>query len=308
MNKDSFLTHQEELNFLQSQGFPINPYNKSLQNLENIWEMAEELQQDRQNLPYPIDGLVVKLDNNTIVEKVGVVGKTPRAWCAIKFPPEEIATQIEDIIWQVGRTGKVTPVAILKPVNLMGTVVKKASLHNFKEVAQKELHYEDTVIVRKAGDIIPEVINVLANLRHSKAKLISIPTHCPSCGFQLEKTNTNVDLICLNSQYCNEQVVGRLSYFCQRNLGNITGLSEKQIQKFITEFEVKDIPDLYNLPWDKIENMEGFGKKSVENLQKSIQSSRTIEDYKFLAGLGIEGVGIEISKLIVEHINNISKT
>ncbi len=304
VNQDNFLTHQDELNFLQAQGFPINPYNSVQNSLENIWEIATKLQQDRNSLPYPIDGLVVKLDDNKIVEQVGVVGKTPRAWCAIKFPPEEIATKLEDVIWQVGRTGKVTPVASLQPINLMGTVVKKASLHNFKEVNELQLHYHDTVVVRKAGDIIPEVVDILVNLRLPESKLISIPQFCPSCNSQLSKTATEVDLICLNSVNCKDQIVGRLSYYCQRNLGNITGLSEKQIEKFMNEFGVKDIPDLYNLPWEKIEVLEGFGKKSVENLQKSVENSRSIADYKFLAGLGIEGVGVEIAKLIAEQINN----
>ena len=297
-----FLTHQEELDFLSKNNFPINPYNSIQSSLEDIWETATKLEKNRNNLFYPIDGLVVKLNDNHILESVGVVGKTPRAWCAIKFSPEEVSTQIESITWQVGRTGKVTPVANLSPVNLMGSIVKRASLHNFKEVQESELHFQDTVIIRKAGDIIPEVVKIMPNLRHLEAKIIPIPENCPSCTLELQKSKTDVDLYCSNVYNCPDQVVARLSYFCQRNMGNIVGLSEKNILKFMQEFNIKDVPDLYKLPWDKIQNMEGYGLKSVENLQKSVENSKTIADYKFLAGLGLEGVGVEVSKLIVEQI------
>jgi DNA ligase (NAD+) len=299
---DQFSTHQEELNFLSNSGFPINPYNSVQNSLQDVWKFSKELETKREKLTYPIDGLVVKLDNNILAEKVGVVGKTPRAWCAIKFAPEEVSTTIEDIIWQVGRTGKITPVAVLQPIMLMGTEVKRASLHNYKEVSESELHFSDTVIIRKAGDIIPEVINILKNLRHSESKIISAPITCPSCGIKLKLTKTRVDLYCPNSTNCKDQIVGRLSYFCQRNLGNIVGLSEKNILKFIEEFGIKDIPDLYNLPWDKISELEGFGQKSIQNLQESIKESLSLQDYKFLAGIGIDGIGIEVSKLIIEQL------
>ena len=302
MSQNQFSTHQEELDFLRIQGFPTNPYNSTKISLEEIWHTAKKVEHDRILLPYPIDGLVVKLNNNSLMEKLGIVGKTPRAWCAIKFAPEEVSTHLIDIVWQVGRTGKVTPVAKLNPVKLMGTIVKKASLHNYKEVSESDLHFNDTVIIRKAGDIIPEVINILKNLRQDKSNPIECPSKCPSCQTILEITSTGVDLFCPNAMECSDQIVGKLSYYCQRNLANIVGLSEKNLHKFMEKNYIKDIPDLYNLPWDEIKSMEGFGNKSIENLQKSIQNSKQISDYKFLAGLGIEGVGSEVAKLIIEQL------
>jgi DNA ligase (NAD+) len=292
-------THQEELDILQSLGFPTNPFNSSVSSLEQIWEKVQELDTERSSLPYPIDGLVIKLNDNQITADLGVVGKTPRTWSAVKFAAEEVSTRLLGISWSVGRTGKVTPVADLEAVQLAGTTVQRASLHNYKEVLDQDLHKFDTVIVRKAGDIIPEVIQVLSNLRHSEAEKLTPPTLCPSCESKLDFTSTGIDLICRNTTNCKTQIVKRMAYFCQRNLGNITGLSEKQIEKFVTEFGISDVADLYDLPWNKIEVLEGFGEKSVQNLKDSIEKSKNIVDYKFLAGLGIDGIGVEVAKLVV---------
>jgi DNA ligase (NAD+) len=299
-------THQEELDLLVKLGFPTNPFNSRVNSIQEVWQKSVELDQQRDGLPYPIDGLVVKLDDNEITNQLGVVGKTPRTWSAIKFAAEEVTTKLLDISWSVGRTGKVTPVAELEAVQLAGTTVQKASLHNYKEVIENDLHFEDTLVVRKAGDIIPEVIDILSNLRHPEAQKISPPTHCPSCNAELGLTDTGIDLICTNSLNCKTQIVKRMAYFCQRNLGNITGLSEKQIEKFVDEFGIHDIADLYDLPWDKIKEMEGFGEKSVQNLKDSIDKSRQIADFKFLAGLGIDGIGPEVAKLVCEKLGEMT--
>ena len=309
----NFKSHVDELDFLTSLGFPINPFNKEAKNVDEILEKFNDLDKKRGNLPYPIDGLVVKLSDNTIASDLGVVGKTPRAWCAMKFAAEEASTRLLDIIWQVGRTGKLTPVACLEDTELAGTMVKRATLHNYKEVLEKGLHRLDTLIIRKAGDIIPEVVSVLTNLRHATnssdiagfdttGKSIA-PTHCPSCETVLSVSDTGVDLICSNVLSCPDQVSGRLVYFCQRNMANIPGLSDKIIEKLIQHFGIHDIYDLYSLPWEEIEKLEGFGKKSVENLQKSIENSKHIQDYRFLAALGIDGLGPEVAKLICDKLN-----
>jgi DNA ligase (NAD+) len=156
-----FQTHQQELEFLKNMGFSTNPFNHIVDDLNQAWQVSQDLNQKRDQLNYPIDGLVVKLDNNVIQEQVGVVGKTPRCWCAIKFPPEEVATKLLGITWQVGRTGRVIPVAELEPVILQGTTVKRATLHNLKEVLEKNLAIGDYLVIRKAGDIIPEVVKVI---------------------------------------------------------------------------------------------------------------------------------------------------
>lgn len=156
-----FKTHQDELDFLNKIGFGTNPFNQSVDNLNDAWDVAQNLNNIRATLNYPIDGLVIKLDNNKLQSQIGVVGKTPRGWCAIKFPPEEVVTKIIAITWQVGRTGRIVPVAELEPIQIQGTTVKRATLHNYKEVIEKNITIGDYAIIRKAGDIIPEVLKII---------------------------------------------------------------------------------------------------------------------------------------------------
>lgn len=296
----NFSTHQQELEYLEQLGFPINPLNKKVDHLEQAWEYAKEIETQKDNLPYPIDGLVIKVDDNQILEQTGVVGKTRRAWSAIKFAADEVSTKLLGITWQVGRTGKVTPVAELEPVDLAGTTVKRATLHNYKEFVDLQLHREDLLIIRKAGEIIPEVVQKV--LSHDDSQQFVAPTECPVCQSELVQSATGVDLVCQNSANCSAQVVGRLSYFTQRNIANIKGLSEKQLAKFYVELGVKDIADLYDLPYEKILQMEGYQAKSVTNLKDSIEQARNIPAHKFLAGLSIEGIGPEVAKLIINKM------
>ncbi|MBC7471898.1 MAG: hypothetical protein H7196_01335 [candidate division SR1 bacterium] len=309
----NFIEHESELDFLSKLGFPTNPFNKKIDTIDKIIESFNNLDEIRKNLSYPIDGLVVKLYENSISSKLGVVGKTPRSWCAMKFAAEEVTTQLLDVVWQVGRTGKLTPVAYLDETELAGTIVKRATLHNYKEVIEKDLYYKDTLIIRKAGDIIPEVIQVLCNLRQFSNNVennhfdqdgkVKVPTSCPSCGVNLVFSETEVDIYCPNIESCHDQIAGRLSYYCQRNMVNIPGLSDKIIEKFIKKFNTHDVYDLYNLPWQDIKTIEGFGVKSVENLSKSVEKSKNMIDYRFLAALGVDGIGPEVAKLICEKLN-----
>jgi DNA ligase (NAD+) len=310
----NFRNHNDEIDFLKQQGFATNPFNSEAETLEEAWKSFEELGIKRAGLQYPIDGLVIKLNDNEISTAVGVVGKTPRTWSALKYAAEEVTTRLLDISWQVGRTGKVTPVADLEPVELAGTTVKRASLHNYKEVLDRDLHFLDTLVVRKAGDIIPEVVEVLVNLRKKPDGIkhghfdengkLEIPTSCPSCKTVLKTSKTGVDLFCPNGDECKEQIILRLSYFCQRNMANITGLSDKILERFIKEFGVHDIYDIYTLPFDKIATLDGFGEKSASNLKKSLENAMEFEDWKFLAALGIDGVGPEVAKLICENLRS----
>lgn len=300
----SFKTHHEELNFLQSLGFPTSNDTISANSTEEIWEKSNHLEQSATALSYHIDGMVIKLNDHELAADLGVVGKTPRAWCAIKFAAEEVTTKISGVTWQVGRTGKLTPVAELEPVLLAGTVVKRATLHNHKEFLDKKLRKGDTVIIRKAGDIIPEIVQVLYNLRsQAQTEEFKPPENCPVCGTKLTTSSTEVDLKCPNQLDCRAQILGRLSYYTQRNIANINGLSEKLIERFVNEYGVQDITDLYDLPYEEISQLEGFGQKSAQNLEESINRSRQIPDYKFLAGLAIEGVGLEVAKLVCQKIN-----
>ncbi len=302
----NFDSHLEELNFLKTLGFATLDEVCVANSVEEVWVKVQALEASRDKLKYHIDGVVVKLDDNRLAEKLGVVGKAPRAWCAVKFAAEEVTTKCLGITWQVGRTGKVTPVAELEPVVLAGTLVKRATLHNYKEFSRLKLQVGDMVIIRKAGDIIPEIVDVLVNLRPDEAGLklheteLAAPKTCPSCGTQLMLTETEVDLFCPNQDNCPAQIIGRLSYFCQRQIANIVGLSEKTLEKFVANLDIKDIPDLYQLPYDEILGLPGFGRKMIDNLEESINQARNLADYSFLAGLGIDGIGLEISRLICD--------
>lgn len=301
--EDKTATHSQELAELARLGFPVSPLSKKVAGLDAVWSYAKELEQMEAELAFPIDGMVVKLDDNGLKENLGIVGKTPRGWCAIKFKADQTTTTVIGVSWQVGRTGKITPVAELEAVELQGTTVKRATLHNYKEFLEKKLVAGDTVVVHKAGDIIPEVLQVLVNLRVAENQNFIAPNICPECGEGVVFSATKIDMLCPNTDTCPAQVIGRLSYFTGRNLGNIDGLSGKIIEKLAKEFGVADIPDLYWLDYGKIAELEGFGAKSAENLERSVGASRVLPAHKFLAGLGIDGIGIEVAKLIVEKLS-----
>lgn len=294
--------HTDKLRFLEEQGFAINPLNSYSNNINEVWEISKKLSNNRSKLHYGIDGLVVKVNELDFHRFAGIVGKTPRAHCAIKFPAEEAVTKVTHLVWQVGRTGKITPVVEFEPTPIAGTTVRRATLHNYKEFEDSNLHLSDTLVIRKAGDIIPEVVSILSNIRPKNALKLSSPSHCPECNTEVIISKTGVDLYCPNTTNCDAQVKGRLTYYAQRSIANITGLSEKQIEKFVEEYDIQDIYDLYTLPFDAIQTMEGYGEKSVSLLKESIQSARKIKDKKFLAGLSIEGVGIEVAQLILQTI------
>lgn len=301
----TFADHDEELKMLSRLGFTINPLNKTVSNINEAWEYADMIHSSKESLSYEIDGVVIKVKDNRLVSSAGVVGKTPRAWAAIKFAGEDVTTRITNIVWQVGRTGKVTPVAELEPTLLAGTTVKRATLHNYKEVVESNIHLGDTVVIHKAGDIIPEIKQILLNLRQFSATAPGIPTHCPVCNTPLAFSQTGIDLVCKNSE-CKAQVLGRLAYYTQRSIANIGGFSEKTIEKFIDLYNVRDIHDLYDLPYDKIFELEGFGQKSIEKLKESIENSKKISVARFFAGLGIDGVGLEVAQLLLTHLPQIT--
>jgi DNA ligase (NAD+) len=297
--------HSQELNELKNLGFNVNPLNSVANSLEQVWAYYQKIEKDRNNLNYPIDGLVVKANSNLLFKKLGVVGKTPRTWSALKFEAEEVVSRVIGLDYQVGRTGKITPVVNIEPVMIQGTTVKRASLHNIQELIGYDLHIKDTLIVRKAGDIIPEVVNILENLRVANEPRIPIVSNCPVCGTGLEKTKTEIDYFCPNKLDCKDQIKLRLAYYCSRSVANIDGLSDKTIEKLISILDIKDIADLYTLDYKTIEGLEGFGDKSIYNLKTQILKASNLLDYKFLTGLGIEGVGAENAKIITKYLNSL---
>lgn len=330
--------HSEEIEILKQLGFKTVDQSFIESDLDQVWQKGSHLIKGKADLEYPVDGLVIKLNDNLLVQKLGVVGKTFRGWSALKSHQKEVSTRLLGVTWQVGRTGKLTPVAELEPVELDGTTVRRATLHNYKEFVDSGLLQGDWLIVRKAGDIIPEVVDVLKNLRvaktpnseiktkikqpdlamnHESNKVISspkinhfeygikleAPMYCPYCSSKLEKTKTEVDLFCPNTYDCKEQVILRISYFASRNQADIDGLSRKIIEKFVDLYGVKDFVDLYDLPWNEIIQLEGFGMKSVNKLRAAIDKTRRLKPDKLLAALGIDGIGPEIASLIIENTN-----
>ena len=289
--------HSDEISCLNDLGFSTNPLNMEFDNLSDAFEYCFKFTDQRTSLNYPIDGGVIKINDNYLFEKLGNIGKAPRTWCAIKFPPKEITTQVLDILYQVGRTGKITPVALLKDVKLQGSIIRKATLHNCKEVNDLQLRVNDTVILRKAGDIIPEIVSVLKNLRPLKSRTFINPVTCPSCFRPLKLSETSVDLVC-NNYDCPAQVILRLCYYTSRGLGDINTLSSKTLEKFYQLYNINSIAKLYNLPLNDIEKLDGFGPKSRQNIESNINKSKNINDFKFLASIGMDGIGIENAKLI----------
>lgn len=295
-------THEQELELLKKLGFTVNPLNKTVDNINQAWEFSQSIVDNKASIKYGIDGVVIKINNNKLVKELGVVGKAPRGWAAIKLPPDEVVSKVVKIIWQVGRTGKITPVVDMEPVDIDGSIVRRATLHNIKQLLEMQLYIGDTIIVHKAGDVIPEVKQILINLRPQNASVVQIPKLCPICNTKLITTDTDIDLYCPNYIGCKAQIVGRLVYYCTRGIANLTGLSQKTLEQFVELYNLHDIADLYNLPYEKIISLEGWGPQSVMNINKSFEQNKTIDDYKFLAGLGINGIGKEVASLICNKL------
>jgi DNA ligase (NAD+) len=291
----NFETQENVNNKLIEFGFLVNNENRLCKNLNEIQEYFEKWNGNiRNEQEYGVDGLVIKMNDLKIAEELGFTAQAPRSDVAYKFKAEEAVSTILDITFQVGRTGVITPVAELEPVELAGSTVKRATLHNFDEIKRLGVKMGDKVMVRKAGDIIPQVFGVLKNLRTGKEKEIETPTSCPVCNSVLEKDteNAGVKLICKNKK-CPEKIKGRIVYFVSRNCMNIDGLGEKIIEQFYNEKLIKNISDLYKLDYDRIAKLEGWKEKSIDNLKKSIENSKNPLLEKFIVSLGINTVGEE---------------
>ena len=294
--------HEEEHKILKSFGFKINPHNKFCEDLEetekfrNRWEIA------REKLEYDIDGIVVIVNNNQKFEKLGVIGKAPRGAIAYKFSPKEATTIIEDVIWQVGRTGVLTPVAVLKPVGIGGTTVSRATLHNLDEVKRLEVKIGDTVIVGRAGDVIPDIIKPLKHLRNGKEKEISVPHHCPVCESKIIKIGDEVAYRC-SDKNCGAILREKMYHFVSKKAFDIVGLGPKIIDRFLDEGLIKDAGDLFFLKENDIKHLERFAEKSASNIINSIQSKKNIKLEKFLFSIAIPQVGEETAFDLVKYFS-----
>lgn len=299
-------THTESLNFLIHLGFKVNPERRTVDNIEGVLEYIEYWQTERPNLGYEIDGIVIKVDDLALREELGFTAKSPRWAIAYKFPAEESVTILESIEINVGRTGAVTPTAILSPVSLAGTIVKRASLHNEDMIREKGIMLGDHVIVKKAGDIIPEVVAVLTEKRSGNERPYVMPTHCPECESELVRLEGEVALRCVNPQ-CPAQTREGIIHFVSRGAMNIEGLGEKVVTQLFQTGLVRGVADLYTLTREQLLSLERMGEKSAQNLLEAIEASKKNSLERLLFGLGIRFVGAKGAKILAQHYRRIDE-
>ena len=301
-------THLESIEFIKKLGFKTTDIFEKYTDFKELEKSIEKWHDEREKLDYETDGLVIKVNDFSYYNELGYTTKSPRWAIAYKFPAEQVKTKLLDVTFQVGRTGVITPVAELEPVTLSGSVVKRASLHNFDEIERKEIKIGDNVIIEKAAEIIPQVVNVVFEDRTGKEREIEKPTNCPVCGSELVKEEGQVALKCLNP-VCPEKVKREIEYFVSRDAMNISGLGEKIVEKFIELGKIKTVVDIYSLKdyREELENLEKMGKKSVDNLINNIEESKNRGFNKVLYSLGIPFVGKFTANLLVKNFVNIEK-
>jgi DNA ligase (NAD+) len=294
-------THQEAHQLLKKLGFKDNPHNQYCKNIEEVIDFHKKITQIREKLPYEIDGVVVTVNDNKIFEKLGIVGRTPRGSIAFKFPGMEATTKVKEIVVQVGRTGKLTPVAILEPVKVGGVTVSRATLHNEDEVKRLDVRVGDTVIVQRAGDVIPDIKGVIKSLRTGKEKKFSMPKKCPVCGSKVIKKEGEVDYYCSNKN-CFALQRRYLYHFVSKKAFDIEHLGPKIVDQLIDEGLIEDAADIFSLTQGDLEPLERFAEKSARNLIEAINKAKKIPLARFIYALGIRHVGEENARLIAQKI------
>ena len=299
-------THLESIEYIEKLGFKTTKIFEKYTDFKELEKSIDKWHNDRKKLDYETDGLVIKVNNFALYETLGYTTKSPRWAIAYKFPAEQVKTKLMDVTFQVGRTGVITPVAELEAVNLSGSVVKRASLHNFDEIRRKDIKIGDNVIVEKAAEIIPQVVNVVFDDRTGKEIEIQEPANCPVCNSELAHEEGLVALKCHNP-LCPEKVKRQIAYFVSRDAMNISGLGDKIVEKFIELGKIKTIVDIYSLEKyrEELENLEKMGQKSVDNLINSIESSKNRDFSKVLYALGIPFVGKFNANLLTKTFKNI---
>lgn len=299
-------SHSEGLDYLDQLGFKTNKERRKCATIDDVIVFVNSWVDKRPNLPYEIDGIVIKVDSYEHQNQLGTTAKSPRWAIAYKFPAEEVVTTLIDIELSVGRTGVVTPTAILKPVKVAGTTVQRASLHNEDLIREKDIKIGDQVVVKKAGDIIPEVVNVLAEQRTGQEVDFQMPTHCPECESELVRFEGEVALRCINPK-CPAQIREGLIHFVSRNAMNIDGLGERVISQLFAEKLIIDVADIYKLTREQLLALERMGEKSVTNLLKAIEVSKGNSLEKLLFGLGIRHVGAKAAKTLAQQFDTMDK-
>ncbi|MBN1627875.1 MAG: NAD-dependent DNA ligase LigA [Deltaproteobacteria bacterium] len=302
-----FKTHMDLLNALQSWGLRINkPYIREFSNLDNVIEYCRRLEQERSGLPYEIDGAVIKVNELVLQERLGEKSRSPRWALAFKFKPTQETTRIIKIDVQVGRTGAITPVAWLEPVEIAGVTVSRATLHNKEEIEKKDIRENDTVVVQRAGDVIPEVVKVITSKRTGNEKVFQMPSNCPVCGTKLEKRQGEVVIRCPNKG-CPAQVRARLIHFVSKGAMDIEGLGEKIIGQLLDREMIREAADLFKLKKTDLLKLDKIEQKSADNLLKSIEKSKKTTLPRFIYSLGIRHVGEHIADLLGARYRDIEK-
>ena len=304
--KYNLLTHKDALDYIERLGLKTTGIGEVVESAEELEKRIEFWGTEREKLDYETDGMVIKVNSLELWNILGSTTKSPRWAIAYKFPAKQVSTKLLDITWQVGRTGKVTPVAELEEVEVSGSRVKRASLHNFDEIERKDIRIGDRVIIEKAAEIIPQVVKSIKEVRTGEEKIVVPPVNCPICNSVLEKEEGLVDLKCVN-KHCMGKVQGKIEYFVSRDGMNIIGLGERIIERFLELGFIKDITDIYNLKnfRQDIAGLEKMGEKSVENLLNSIEESKKRDYSKTLYALGIPYVGKFLGNLLAEKSKNI---
>lgn len=296
-------THEQAHNIARALGFKANSLNKHCEDIGEVITFHEEMGKVKNTLPFEFDGVVVNVNDGKVFERLGVVGKAPRGAIAFKYPGEEATTVVENIIVQVGRTGALTPLAILKPVRVSGSTVSRATLHNIDEIKRLDVRIGDTAIIQKAGDVIPDIIKVLPNLRTGKEKIFKMPKKCPACDSEVIRRDGEVAYYCSNKN-CLAIQKENLYHFVSKKAFDIRGMGPKIVDRFLDEGFIKNAADIFKLKRGDIEGLFRFGKKSAENLMNAIEKSKKISLDRFIYALGIRHVGEETARDVAKIISN----
>ncbi|MCV3160325.1 NAD-dependent DNA ligase LigA [Enterococcus faecium] len=297
-------TQYDALEELEKIGFHTNREKRLCHSIDEVWAYIEEYHDKRVDLPYEIDGIVIKVNEFLLQDQLGFTVKAPRWATAYKFPPEEVETLIENIEWTVGRTGVVTPTAIMTPVRVAGTTVSRASLHNGDYIKLKDIRLKDTVLIYKAGDIIPEVSQVVLDKRPKDSEEYQLPTHCPVCGSELVHLDEEVALRCINPK-CPAQMKEGLNHFVSRNAMNIDGLGPRVLEQMYDKKLVADVADLYKLTEEELLTLDKIKEKSANNILTAIDNSKDNSVERLIFGLGIRHVGAKAAKILAEHFGDL---
>ncbi|MGC2248493.1 MAG: NAD-dependent DNA ligase LigA [Terriglobales bacterium] len=300
-----FDRQSKTMDALEGAGFKVNPNRKLVKNLDEVWKFIQSWEAKRESLPYEIDGIVIKVDRTALQRELGFTGKAPRWAIAYKFAAHGAITQVEDIVPQVGRTGKLTPVAWLKPVPIGGTMVSRATLHNMDFVNELGVKIGDWVEVERGGDVIPKVVKVVEDAEHPRGhKIFKMPEHCPVCGGNVVRTEGEADHRCVNAN-CPAKLQGTILHFASRHVMDIDGLGESLVNQLTTSGLVKNVADLYRLTKDDLLKLERMGEKSADNVLKEIADSKTLPLERVIYGLGIRFVGERTAQFLAEHFGSL---